>query len=83
MKRLYKQDGSPIYPKGHVESGMAEYKDGFPIELGMTGSKLEMTGEVSFHDKEKQWLNENREAIESYNAKIKRNGAFSDGLRKF
>lgn len=42
-----------------------------------------MTGEVSSKDKEKQWLNENREAIESYNAKIKRNGVFSEGLRKF
>jgi hypothetical protein len=76
MKRLYKQNGSLIYPKGHVESGMTEKQDGFPIELGMTG-------EVSYQDKEKQWLNENREAIESYNAKIKRNGSFSEGLRKF
>jgi antitoxin CcdA len=30
-----------------------------------------------------QWLEENREAIDEYNARIDRAGAFSDGLRRF
>jgi len=29
------------------------------------------------------WLEENREAIESYNASVTRDGVFSDGWRKF
>lgn len=30
-----------------------------------------------------QWLEENQEAIDQYNARIDRAGAFSDGLRRF
>jgi antitoxin CcdA len=29
------------------------------------------------------WLEENREAIDSYNASVTRDGVFSDGWRKF
>ena len=31
----------------------------------------------------KEWLEENREAIEDYNARVERFGVFSDGLRRF
>lgn len=30
-----------------------------------------------------RWLEENREAIESYNRHIEKHGVFSDGLRRF
>ena len=30
-----------------------------------------------------QWLEENQNAIEEYNARIERRGVFSDGLRRF
>lgn len=30
-----------------------------------------------------QWLKENKNAIEEYNARIERRGVFSDGLRRF
>jgi antitoxin CcdA len=33
--------------------------------------------------KEKQWLEENRAAIEAYNRHIERDGLWSDGLRLF
>jgi antitoxin CcdA len=31
----------------------------------------------------RQWLEENQEAIASYNQRIEQKGAFSDGLRSF
>jgi antitoxin CcdA len=31
----------------------------------------------------KQWLAENQSAIEEYNRRIEKQGAFSDGLRRF
>lgn len=33
--------------------------------------------------KVKNWEKENKEAIDSYNQKVKKNGFFSDGLRSF
>ncbi len=32
---------------------------------------------------EKRWKEENLEAIEAYNARVERDGVFSDGLRSF
>ncbi len=34
-------------------------------------------------EKEKRWLEENKEAIEAYNERVRKYGVFSDGLRKF
>ena len=31
----------------------------------------------------RQWLTENKSAIDEYNARIERRGVFSDGLRRF
>lgn len=33
--------------------------------------------------KQQRWLEENREAITSYNERIEKDGVFSDGLRRF
>jgi antitoxin CcdA len=33
--------------------------------------------------RQEAWLDENRDAIESYNALVARDGVFSDGWRKF
>ena len=32
---------------------------------------------------EKQWLEENTKAIESFNERVEKSGMFSDGLRRF
>ena len=32
---------------------------------------------------ERQWLEENREAIEAYNARVAKRGVFSDAYRRF
>jgi antitoxin CcdA len=34
-------------------------------------------------EKQRSWLEENREAMEEYNQRIDRHGVFSDGLRQF
>lgn len=39
--------------------------------------------ELIREEKRRQWLEENREAIEVYNRRIEANGVFSDGLRRF
>jgi antitoxin CcdA len=35
------------------------------------------------HRRQEVWLEENREAIESYNTRVERDGLFSDDWRKF
>lgn len=39
--------------------------------------------ELIREEKRRQWLEENREAIEAYNRRIEADGVFSDGLRRF
>jgi antitoxin CcdA len=39
--------------------------------------------EVVKRREEEQWLEENREAIDSQNERIEKEGCFSDGIRRF
>jgi len=39
--------------------------------------------ELLREQKQQQWLEENREAVDCYNRRIAADGAFSDGLRRF
>ena len=39
--------------------------------------------EILRDEKRRNWLEENREAMEEYNQRIETNGVFSDGLRRF
>ena len=39
--------------------------------------------EILRHEEREAWLTENATAIEEYNARIEKNGVFSDGLRSF
>jgi len=39
--------------------------------------------EILRDEKRRNWLEENREAIEEYNQRIETHGVFSDGLRRF
>jgi len=39
--------------------------------------------EILRHKEREAWLTENATAIEEYNARIEKNGVFSDGLRSF
>lgn len=39
--------------------------------------------EILRDEKRRNWLEENREAVEEYNQRIEMHGVFSDGLRQF
>lgn len=54
-------------------------------ELGLNLSEiLDAALEQAVKDAEaKSWLEENREAIEEYNAHVAKHGLFSDGRRRF
>ena len=39
--------------------------------------------EILREEQAREWLEENKDAIDSYNSRIEANGAFSDGLRRF
>ncbi len=39
--------------------------------------------EILRDEKRRNWLEENREAMEEYNQRIETDGVFSDGLRRF
>jgi len=39
--------------------------------------------EILRDEKRRNWLEENREAVEEYNQRIETHGVFSDGLRQF
>ena len=39
--------------------------------------------EILREEKRRNWLEENREAMEEYNQRIETHGVFSDGLRQF
>ena len=53
--------------------------------LGLNLSEVFETAVVGAVRRKRQdaWLEANREAIESYNARVTRDGVFSDGWRKF
>lgn len=39
--------------------------------------------EILRDEKQRNWIEENREAMEEYNRRIETHGVFSDGLRQF
>lgn len=39
--------------------------------------------EIVRESRQRNWLEKNREAVEDYNRRIRKRGAFSDGLRRF
>jgi antitoxin CcdA len=54
-------------------------------ELGLNLSEVFETAVIEAIERKRgeAWLAENAEAIASYNAKVERQGVFSDGWRKF
>ncbi len=51
--------------------------------LNLSGLLEERLVEVLRERRRVAWLAENAEAIEAYNARVDREGAFGDGLRQF
>ena len=64
-----------------INQGLLEEAKALDINLSATLEKA-LEAEVRARMRE-QWLEENREAIAAYNARIERDGVWSDGLRGF
>ena len=64
-----------------VNAGLLDQAKALDINLSATFERA-LEAEVRQRKRE-QWLAENRDAIAEYNARIERDGMFSDGLRSF
>ncbi|MCM2336225.1 MAG: type II toxin-antitoxin system CcdA family antitoxin [Pseudomonas sp.] len=64
-----------------INQGLLEEAKALDINLSATLERA-LEAEVRARKRER-WLAENREAIEAYNARVERDGVFSDGLRSF
>jgi antitoxin CcdA len=64
-----------------INSDLLQQAKDHHINLSQT---LELRlAEILRDEKRRNWLEENREAIEEYNQRIETHGVFSDGLRQF
>ena len=53
------------------------------LKINLSQTLEERLSQLVLDKKKQDWKEENREAIESYNRRIEKNGVFSDGLRRF
>ena len=53
------------------------------LKINLSRTLEEHLTEILKHKEREAWLTENATAIEEYNARIEKNGVFSDGLRSF
>ena len=52
-------------------------------KINLSQTLEQRLAEILREEQAREWLEENQDAIESYNSRIEANGAFSDGLRRF
>jgi len=53
------------------------------LNINLSQTVEDYLSELVREAKRKQWLAENAEAIAAYNARIEKDGVFSEGLRRF
>lgn len=53
------------------------------LHINLSMALEQKLAEMLLEEKRREWKKDNREAIEGYNRRIERDGAFSDGLRTF
>ena len=53
------------------------------LNINLSQTVEDYLSELVREAKRKQWLAENEEAIAAYNARIEKDGVFSEGLRRF
>ena len=64
-----------------INSDLLQQAKEYHVNLSQT---LELRlAEILREQKQREWLEENQEAIEEYNRRIEARGVFSDGLRQF
>lgn len=53
------------------------------LHINLSSTLEERLAELVREARQKQWLEENRAAIDDYNRRVEQKGVFSDGLRRF
>lgn len=53
------------------------------LDLNLSATLEEVLREKTREDERRRWAEENRDAIEAYNERVRANGVWSDGLRRF
>lgn len=53
------------------------------LKINLSKTLEDRLVELLIEEKQRAWKEENREAIDAYNRRIKDKGIFSDGLRRF
>lgn len=81
MTAIYNKDAKKRATNISINSDLLEKAKKYKINIS---ANVEKTLEELIKQEEiKNWEKENKEAIESYNERIAKNGVFSDGLRSF
>ncbi|MCB9097635.1 MAG: type II toxin-antitoxin system CcdA family antitoxin [Arcobacter sp.] len=81
MTAIYNKDAKKKATNISINSELLEKAKKYKINIS---ANVEKTLEELIRQYEIQnWEKENKEAIESYNERIAKNGVFSDGLRSF
>jgi len=82
MQTTFFDSGAPKKPTNlSINSELLKLAKESHINLSQTLEKR--LAEILREEQARQWLEENHEAISTYNSRIESNGVFSDGLRKF
>lgn len=53
------------------------------LNINLSQTLEQRLAEIVRESRQRGWLEKNSEALEDYNRRIKKRGAFSDGLRRF
>ena len=53
------------------------------LNINLSKALEQQLVEIAREARARQWLTENKSAIDEYNARIEKRGVFSDGLRRF
>jgi antitoxin CcdA len=53
------------------------------LKINLSKTLEDRLAELLIDEKRRAWKEENREAINAYNRRIRENGVFSNGLRRF
>ena len=81
MTAIYNKNAKKKATNISINSDLLEKAKQYKINIS---ANVEKTLEELIKQEEiKNWEKENKEAIESYNERIAKNGVFSDGLRSF
>ncbi|MEK7816199.1 MAG: type II toxin-antitoxin system CcdA family antitoxin [Pseudomonadota bacterium] len=53
------------------------------LNINLSQALEQRLAEIVRESRQRDWLEKNRESLDDYNRRIKKRGAYSDGLRRF